>query len=198
MKIFSIITTVFTLLTSFSAVAEEFEERFSILIKTGSYSMSNGTQSTAGGTSVFETDSSSVFSGEVTFKMRNDENIRLGGEIFVFNNKYTNFGITGDALTTAVMFNARMFLLDGDFKPFVGFGAGAVTTTFDGYYSGSAGGLAMQVMIGAEYKISDRIGLYAEYKNLGLATVDNETTSGQTAEFDMSGAGTFAGVAAYF
>ena len=196
MKPIAIVATVFIGLISLPVTAEEETKKYSVILKTGSYSLSQGTQTVSSYSTKFNKSASGVFAGEFTWGSSDD--IRFGGEIFLHNNDYTSVGFKGEASTTVVMFNARKYFLEDDFRPFIGGGVGAASSDFSGRFVGSAGGLALQVMFGAEYKLSNSVSLYAEYKNILLADVDAETTTGGTAEFDLSGDGLFAGAAIYF
>jgi len=187
-------------LFSLTVMAEEEEtNKHSIIIKAGSYTLSSGSQTTFGGTSKFDEDASGVFGGEFTWKMKGMDDVRFGGELLFFSNDYSTNGFKGEVSSLAIMLNVRKYFLEGDFKPFVAGGIGAMSSSFDGFYSGSAGGLAMQFLLGAQYNVSNDFSLYAEYKNIFSADVDAEVKdSSEKAEFDMSGSGLFAGVAIHF
>lgn len=165
-----------------------------IIIKSGSFNISEASQTIAGSSATFEENSSSVIAIEYSRKFGN--NLTYGGELVKYSNEYATF-ISGDVDTTIIIANIKKYFdLSTHFQPFIGAGAGAVLTTVSGPFDGSAGGFATSLVLGAEIPF-ENIGIHIEYKYLS-ATADNETTSGNTAKFDVSGSGIFAGVSIHF
>ena len=192
MKSKAIVAAAFISLISLSVTAEEDAKKYSVILKTGSYSMSTSSQTILARAVKFDDSASGVFGAE--FIWNSNQDVSFGGEVFVHNNDYTASGSPGEASASFIMFNARKHFMEGNFRPFVGAGIGAGSVDLSGSLNGTAGGLAIQVLAGAEYRVADSVGLYVEYKN--MLSADLEDDAGESV--DMTGSGVLAGVAIHF
>lgn len=164
-----------------------------LIIKAGSFKLSDESQSISGISLTFDDKASGVFGGELEWRTK--ENVAFGAELLLYSNDWrSGVGTTGDNDTLALMVNAkRYFAVSKNVFPFVGAGVGFASVDFTGP-GGSASGsdLAVQAMAGIEFR-ADKIGFYTEAKYL---TSKPEDDFG--AEIDVTGVGLFAGLSITF
>ena len=166
-----------------------------IIVKAGTFTLADTDQTLAGTDATFEDTSSSVFSVEYNRKF--GDNFAFGGEMVRYTNDYVGGGLLGEVDTTILMgVIKKYFALATHFQPFLGMGLGVTSASVTGSLDGNASGTASSFSVGAEIPF-DYVGIHLEYKYLN-STADNETILGQTAKFDLSGTGFFAGVAIHF
>ena len=183
----------------FSASVQAQDSRFNLLLKSGTYTMSDTNQDHFGVPVFFDEDSSGIFG--VDFMFLNLAGMKMGVEIYQFENDFFESGGFGTASTMMTFFNVRKYFLDGMIQPYVGAGAGFGFSNFDssGFrLSGSAFGINAQFLLGLELQFVDNFGIFLEYKNVILADYEGETIFGDVEDFDFSGSGISAGVAFHF
>jgi opacity protein-like surface antigen len=187
------LTGIIFLISTHSALAENV-----INVKVGKFSLDETQQTPILFPITLEEDSSGALA--VEYEWRAETGFAFGGELVLYNNSYTTAGGSGDADSGVATFNVKnYFNATESFKPFIGggIGFGVVSLTGTGnHYQGDAAGLALQLMVGAEFRVSKPIGLYAEYKYISSETEDFEGNS--NAKFDISGSGLFVGVSVHF
>ena len=165
-----------------------------IIVKVGTFTLADTDQTLAGTNATFEDTSSSVLSVEYNRKF--GDNFAFGGEMVRYTNEYVRI-LPGEVDTLILMgVIKKYFALTTHFQPFIGVGVGVTSASVTGSLDGNASGTASSFSVGAEIPF-DYVGIHLEYKYLN-ATADNETILGQTAKFDLSGTGFFAGVAIHF
>lgn len=165
-----------------------------IIVKAGSFGLSDTRQTIAGSNATFEEDSSAVFA--VEYARRFGENFSFGGELVNYSNDYATF-ISGEVDTAIATANIKAYFDVGKhFRPFVGAGAGFAVIDVSGPFDGSASGFAMSFSAGVQIPF-EHVGIHIEYKYIA-ANAENETNYGNTAKFDVGGDGVFAGISIHF
>jgi hypothetical protein len=168
-----------------------------IILKGGSYTISQELQTTALDPTLIEGKTTSV--GGIEVEWRHPKGFAVGGEIFYFRNNWADInGYVGDVSTLTYTVNAKYYLGIGNFVyPYIGLGAGFAVSDFsgtDGFstYEGSSGGLAYQGLAGIEFRFK-YVGINLQYKRL---TADVETTfpDGSTETNEMGGSGALLGL----
>ncbi len=164
-----------------------------LIVKAGSFELSDDTQGISGGISLmFDKDASSVFSIEYEWGI---DKVVLGGELLGYSNDWDSSAATsGDNDTLAIMFNVkRYFEIHKSIQFYIGGGIGIASVDFDGP-SGSAEGdyLALQVMAGVTVR-AKKIGLYTEVKSFSSEPEDDFGD-----DIDVSGTGLFGGISFHF
>jgi opacity protein-like surface antigen len=164
-----------------------------LILKAGSFTLSDADQRIGGINLTFEKNSSSELGGE--FEWRRSDGAAFGIEILNYNNDWkSGIGTSGDNNTLALMFNAkRYFSATKSVLPFIGGGVGFASTEFSGP-GGSASGddLALQILAGIEVR-GKQAGFYTEVKKL-VSKPEDEFGD----DIDVSGTGVFVGVSIFF
>lgn len=164
-----------------------------LILKLGSFTLSDADQRISGIPLTFEDNSSGEFGGE--FEFRRNDGAAFGIEILNYTNDWrSGVGTTGDNNTLALMFNAkRYFYATRSVLPYIGGGIGLASTDFTGP-GGSASGddLAFQILAGIEVR-GRQAGLYTEVKHF-ISKPEDEFGD----DIDVSGTGVFVGVSIYF
>ncbi len=165
-----------------------------LIIKTGSYTLSDEAQNLGGGaaTVTFDEDASGVFGVEYEWGLGNTT---IGGELLTYSNDWdSDVPSSGDNDTLAIMFNVkRYFEIHKSIQFYIGGGIGIAFVDFDGP-GGSAEGddLALQVMAGVTVR-AKKVGLYTEVKSFSSEPEDDFGD-----EIDVSGTGLFGGISFHF
>lgn len=164
-----------------------------LIVKAGSFKLSDESQSISGLPLTFDDKASGVFGGELEWRTK--ENVAFGAELLLYSNDWrSGASTTGDNDTLALMVNAkRYFAVSKNVFPFVGAGLGLASVDFSGP-GGSASGsdFAMQAMVGIEFR-AEKIGFYTEAKYLTSKPEDDVG-----AEINVTGVGLFAGLSVMF
>lgn len=166
----------------------------SIVIKSGSFTLSNDTQNISNSISLtFDEDASGVF--DVEGEWRLGDHVAIGGELLSYSNDWvSNVGTSGDNDTLVLMFNGKRYF--GPTKlvqPYIGAGIGIASVDFDGLGGSSSGeDLALQVMGGISVR-RGKLGFYSE-----LRWLSSEPEDGAGQDIDVSGTGLFAGLSFQF
>lgn len=167
------------------------DRNMAVITKSGSYKLSDDTQTFAGKTNFFDDSSDSAFSGE--FEWRTAGNISFGGEILVYSHDFTGGGSNGTADTVIVTANIKKyFKASNTIYPFIGFGIGGVVTSLREEFIGSGSGAATQFMAGMQIR-GRRVGFHIEYKLINAKPEDIFDEP-----IDVSGSGIFAGLSIHF
>lgn len=164
-----------------------------LIVKAGSFKLSDETQAISGISLTFDDKASGVFGGELEWR-RND-NIAFGAELLLYSNDWrSGLGTVGDNDTLALLVNAKKyFAATKHVLPFIGAGIGFTSADFSGPGgSVSASDLALQAMAGIEFR-GEKVGFYTEAKYLTSKPEDDVG-----ANIDVSGVGIFAGVSITF
>jgi opacity protein-like surface antigen len=162
-----------------------------LIVSTGAFALSNGSQVVGGLQSSYDTASKSVMG--VQAEWRSKTGLALGGEIFTYKNDLATTGGGPDARqeTMVILGNAKYYFRATNWlQPFVGVGIGNASATYSGNITGTATGLAYQGMAGAEFRFN-RVGLYLQYKYLA-------STTGSTEKVSVGGSGLLAGLSIIF
>lgn len=161
-----------------------------IVIKAGSFKLSDDTQDLSGGISLtFDEDASGVFGVEGEWHV--SDKVAIGGELLSYSNDWdSNVGTSGDVDTIALMFNARRYFGIGKLLRFhIGGGIGFASTDFEGPGGSVSGdGIALQAMGGLRVQ-RGKLGFFSELK---LFVSEPEDDLGD--EIEVSGTGLFAGI----
>lgn len=175
---------------TFSAAARA---DWDLIVKTGAFKLSKDSQTVSGVGLTFDDSASGVFGIEGQYRLRPD--VTLGGELLRYKNDWkSSIGTSGDADTTALMFNIKKYFnTSKKVQPYIGGGIGFASTDLNGPGgTGTGDGLALQAMGGVELRFK-KVGFYSELKWLGAKPEDE---AGE--KIDVSGVGLFAGVAIHF
>lgn len=158
----------------------------SIILKTGSFSLSTSNQTILTPLS-FDTSSSGVFA--IEYEARLKKNTSWGVEFITYNNDYTG-GSGGSSNARQLTGNFRQYFDAGkNVKPFIGAGISAASATMSGQVVGSVGGIGFQAMGGVKFPFSKKAFAIVEYKIISSAPDDAAGVS-----VDTSGNGLFAGI----
>ena len=163
-----------------------------LIIKTGSYTLSDETQGLGGDTLTFDEDASGVFAIEYEWGI---DKVALGVELLSYRNDWdSSIATSGDNDTLATMLNVkRYFEIGKSIRFYIGGGIGIASVDFDGP-GGSASGddFALQVMAGVTVR-AEKIGLYTEVKSFSSEPEDDFGD-----DIDVSGTGLFGGISFHF
>lgn len=163
-----------------------------LIIKTGSYTLSDETQGLGGDTLTFDEDASGVFAIEYEWGI---DKVALGVELLSYRNDWdSSIATSGDNDTLATMLNVkRYFEIGKSIQFYIGGGIGIASVDFDGP-GGSASGddFALQVMAGVTVR-AEKIGLYTEVKSFSSEPEDDFGD-----DIDVSGTGLFGGISFHF
>ena len=100
---------------------------------------------------------------------------RLEGELAYRQNdidKFAGVPIGGEMTSTALMANAYYDFGDGTgFTPYLGLGLGVVNVTFDGPVSNDATTVAIQLMAGGAFPLSDRTAMTVDLRTFNATPV---------------------------
>lgn len=164
------------------------------IAKAGTFSISKDRQVIDGGSVIVDDGASGVFGLELEWRQANG--IALGLEYVQYEN---DVSATGSSLrstmdTSAILGNAKKYFRPmATVNPYIGAGIGAATIDFNGnLITGSAGGLAAQVMGGVEFQ-SGKVGVYTELKYLYAEAEDDSNNKAKG-----TGTGAFAGIRILF
>jgi opacity protein-like surface antigen len=161
----------------------------SIIIKTGSFSLSNATQTIGGSSITFDDSSSGVFALEYERSMKN--NLSWGIEYISYTNDYASG--TGYADAFQLMANIRKYFdVSKSVQPYVGAGVGVAGVSLGGVGTGTGAGIGFQVMGGVKFPFK-AVSAIIEYKYISSEPEDSVGTT-----VDTSGSGIFAGIAINF
>lgn len=171
-----------------------YADNTALILKTGSFSLADDTQSSAGLPLTFDENASGIFGAELEWRMASGA--AFGVELLRYNNDWrSGIGTSGDLDTTAFMFNGKKYFVnDRDpIRPYIGAGIGFASVDFHGP-GGSASGddLALQAMAGIDFRFN-QVGLYTEVKYLSSRPEDDFGD-----DIDVSGIGVFGGVSVNF
>ena len=164
-----------------------------LIVKAGSFELSDDTQDISGGVSLmFDEDASGVFSIEYEWGI---DKVVVGAELLGYENDWNSSEpSSGDNDTLAIMFNVkRYFEIRKSIQFYIGGGIGIASVDFDGP-GGSAEGddLALQVMAGVTVR-ANKVGLYTEVKSFSSEPEDDFGD-----DIDVSGTGLFGGISFHF
>jgi len=160
------------------------------IAKAGTFKVSKDRQIIDGGLVIIDDSASGVFGLELEW--RQTDGIAFGLEYVQYENDVST---TGSSLrstmdTVAILGNVKKYFRPtATVNPYIGAGIGAAAIDFNGdLITGSAGGLAAQMMGGVEFQW-EKVGLYTELKYLYAEPEDdfNQKAKG-------SGTGAFAGI----
>lgn len=194
------------------------ENRHTVSVKSGVYSLNTPQQttsvynttgsffglfSTGTNTNVaveYSEDANYVMSVEYDFRLQNG--IAFSGELFSFENNYNTPELPSPdgTVNTSIMIGniKKYFQLNKMFELYIGIGAGQVSSDFNGQLSGSATGQAIQYRAGLVVKF-DNVGIYTEYRKIKTLNVEGHVEEGKiSGSVDLSGSGIFGGVGIYF
>jgi opacity protein-like surface antigen len=144
-----------------------------LILKTGSFEMSDRSQVVGGLQSQFDSSADGVIGAELEWRDRSG--FAFGGELYRFTNNIVAVGtsLTGEMEVVAFLANAKKYFeITGFLYPYVGAGLGVASSSFSGDLTGNASGPAYQAMAGIEFR-SKNIGLYTELKYLSSKTEDS-------------------------
>ncbi len=187
-SVFSLIVMTATTFLSHPVQADS-----ALIVKAGSFELSDDTQGISGGISLmFDEDASGVFAIEYEWGI---DKVVLGGELLGYSNDWDSSAATsGDNDTLAIMFNVkRYFEIHKSIQFYIGGGIGIASVDLEGP-SGSATGddLALQVMTGVTVR-AKKVGLYTEVKSFSSEPEDDFGD-----DIDVSGTGLFGGISFHF
>lgn len=167
---------------------------FGLLLKTGSLSLANQTQTILGTNRSFDKSVSGLYGIELDYQL--GSGLATGLELMGYKAHFTTVGATstGDVSALALLAIIKQYYLThSNLQPYIGAGFGAATTSVSGTaITGNTAGFAYQLLAGLEYR-SSSIGFFAEAKYLGANTKDSNNQS-----IDMTGSGVFAGIDFHF
>jgi len=176
---------------SFSTTANA--DPVALIIKTGSYTLSDESQRISNITLTFEDKADGLFGLELEW--RQPTGTAFGLELLRFTNDWrSNVGTRGDNDTLALLFNVKKYFNASKVvRPYIGAGIGVASVDFTGP-GGSASGedLALQAMGGIEFR-GQKVGFYTEVKYLSSKPEDDVG-----ANINVSGTGLFAGLSIFF
>jgi len=151
----------------------------------------------------FDFDDDTVLGHNFTYLYRLDNGFAFGAEIFGYQNDIvTTANNNGDVITTHIYgVIEKIFNTEGDIKPFVGAGLGAVSMLFDANINGEiddgygdvAIGLSYELYAGVEFELSNKLGLIVEYKYFDLDL--NDDIGDKNIDIESDGSAIFVGVA---
>lgn len=164
------------------------------IAKAGTFSVSKERQTIDRGLAIIDDGASGVLGLELEW--RQADGIAFGFEYVQYENDVST---TGSSLrstmdTLAILGNAKKYFRPtATVNPYIGAGIGAAVIDFNGdLFTGSAGGLAAQVMGGVEFQ-SDKVGFYTELKYLYAEAEDDANNKAKG-----TGTGAFAGIRILF
>lgn len=162
-----------------------------LIAKVGNFQLASESQSILGASRSFSA-ASTAYGLEGEWRLENG--FAFGMEVFGHTQDYTTAGVpSGDVTVTNVLVNAKKYFRPGAIvQPYLGAGIGAVSTSFSGDITGSAGGFAIQGMTGIAFRWQ-HVGIYTEIK---YERAEVEDSAGQAV--DVSGTGLFAGMSVQF
>lgn len=177
------------------------ERNHSIVLKTGSYTLSNSGQTLELETTTsvtYEDDVDSEFALEYEYRI--NERVGVGVEYIAFTG---NFNLvtdetpprtgSGETEGDMLMLNMRRYFEMGQhIKPYFGAGVGYARMDMSGGIVGDASGMGLQGLLGVKFPF-DRFGLVAEYK-----LISSEPDDGAGRKVDLSGSGLFFGALVRF
>ena len=162
-----------------------------IMLKLGSLSLSNQTQTILGSDRNFDKSASGPFGLEAYFQ--SDSGLATGGELLGYKAHFTTVGgaTSGDAAVLVALANVKQYYrTDTNLQPYIGAGLGAALTKVSGTaFTGNTAGFAYQLVGGVEYRL-DTMGFFAEAKYLGAKTKDSNSQT-----IDVGGTGFYLGIA---
>lgn len=169
-------------------------EGVALVLKTGTFTLSEESQSLSGIPLAFDDSASGVFGIELEWRMAGGTGFGL--ELVRYGNDWSSgIGTRGDNDTTGLLFNAKKYFdVSPSVHPYVGAGIGFAGIDFDGP-GGSASGsdLALQAMAGIDFRVGEKLGIYTEVKYL---TSEPEDDFGDNV--DVTGTGFFVGLSVGF
>ncbi|MDH3670687.1 MAG: porin family protein [Gammaproteobacteria bacterium] len=178
----------FIVMTAMTCLGPPAQADSALIVKAGSFELSDDTQNISGVSLVFDEDASSVFSIEYEWGI---DEVVLGGELLSYSNDWdSGLATSGDNDTLAIMFNVkRYFEISEPIQFYIGGGIGIASVDFDGP-GGSADGddLALQVMAGVTFRLK-AVGIYTEVKSFSSEPEDDFGD-----DIDVSGTGLFGGI----
>lgn len=165
-----------------------------MIVKAGGFNVSKDRQTIDRVNVNVDDGASEVFGLEGEWRQKTG--IALGIEYVQYENDVTGTGTSARSAmnTTAILVNGKKYFRPTEaMSPYLGAGIGAAVIDFSGnLITGSAGGLAVQIVGGFEFRW-DKVGLYTEFKYLYAEAQDDFN---QTAK--ATGAGVFAGISYSF
>jgi opacity protein-like surface antigen len=170
------------------------EWSFALIAKTGAFKLSSVSQTVGGLPTTYKKASKPVAGVEA--EMRRDDGYALGVELFYYKNDFTPDGtaLQGQQTVYSTTFNAKYYFEATSWLyPFLGAGLGYAAANFGGDFTGKAGGVSFQGMLGADIRFSDYVGLYLEYKYLVASPRDSNSQ-----QITTSGTGILAGLSFAF
>ncbi|BAU49472.1 hypothetical protein SVA_2924 [Sulfurifustis variabilis] len=172
-----------------AAAPSTFADGGVIIIKTGTFTLSEESQSISGISLAFDDSASGVFGIELEWRMAGGTG--LGVELVRYVNDWDPVFGKGDNDTTALLFNAKKyFAVSPTVQPYVGAGIGFAGVDFEGPGgSASASDLALQAVAGIDFRLGEKFGVYTEAKYLTSEPEDDEGDN-----VDVTGTGFFLGL----
>lgn len=163
----------------------------SVMLKTGSMTLSQGSQTIIGVDSSFDTNATGTYALEVDYQ--NAAGLTVGGELMGYKSDFTRSGSTSSVDVLTLFGTAKQYFnLEASLQPYLGAGLGAATTSVSGAIGGNTSGFAYEVMGGVEYR-SQRFGVVGEVKYIGA-----KTKSSNDQDIDVSGTAILAGIVYHF
>jgi len=169
-----------------------------LIAKGGAFKMASADQLVGGVASTFDTASKPAAGIELEWRSRSG--LALGGEVFYYKNELVAnaTGLASEQKAYATMLNGKYYFRATDwFYPYVGAGAGLVTSSYGGNLTGKASGPAFQGLAGAEFRFNG-VGLHLQFKYLAGTTEGKLATTGATEKVKVGGAGVLAGISFIF
>lgn len=165
---------------------------FSLMLKAGSMTLSQDSQTIDGVTGSLDTSASGTFAAELDYQYASA--VTLGAELMRYKTNMTWSGSSNDISVFVLLGNLKQYFnTHSPLQPYVGAGLGVAVTDISGAtLNGNTSGFAYQLLGGVEYRTSS-IGFVAEAKYLGAKTSDSEGR-----DIDVSGAAILAGVVFHF
>jgi opacity protein-like surface antigen len=148
------------------------QNAIALILKGGSYRISEQVQLLLGSSSQFDAKSTGVAGAELEWRFRNG--FALGAELYQFSNKI-DFGTTTETKMDVQAFTVnlkRYFAIANFFYPYAGAGVGDSIAKFSGFTVARSSGFAYQAIAGIEFRIKN-IGIYTEAKRLYSNTGDS-------------------------
>ena len=165
---------------------------FSVMLKTGTMTLSQGSQSILGVDSSFDTKATGTYNIAVDYQ--NESGLTMGGELMGYKTAFTQLGNTSSVNVLTLFGTAKQYFnIEASLQPYIGAGLGAATTDVSGGgLTGNTSGFAYEVMGGVEYRVQN-LGFVGEVKYIGAKTKDSTDN-----KIDVSGTAILAGIAYHF
>ncbi|MBI3899517.1 MAG: outer membrane beta-barrel protein [Gammaproteobacteria bacterium] len=167
--------------------------RAAVSPKFGNFTLAEESQTFLGVDRQFD-DSGMATGVEVEWFLR--PTLSLGVELMRYSNDYTSpsTGASGSIDSQVILFNGKYYFHpQSAWQPYIGAGVGGVAVDFSGGISGDAGGPALQLVGGVQWRFISWFALRTEVKYLHAIAEDE---GGH--EINVSGSGIFLSATGYF